>query len=52
MEIYSRNNTYIMFETCRLSRKPNNMYQFCYLVFTAYFQRVNAVSAVAVGPLT
>ena len=22
-----RNNTYIMFETCRLSRKPNTMYQ-------------------------
>ena len=29
MEIYStcRNNTYIMFETCRLSRKANTMYQ-------------------------
>ena len=25
--MYSRNNTYIMFETCMLSREPNTMYQ-------------------------
>ena len=25
--MYSRNNTYIIFETCRLSRIPNTMYQ-------------------------